>query len=55
MEAFLSTIHHFQIEKYTTYFDITTNDIAIARSLIDEKHRIGKKLLPILVEIEKFI
>ncbi len=54
-QAFLATIHHFQIEKYTTYFDLATAEIAQIRSLIDEKHRIGKKLLPLLVEIEKIL
>ena len=54
-EAFLSTIHHFQLEKYIDYIGITSDDIAIARSLIDAKHRIGKKLLPILVEIENLL
>ncbi len=53
VEAFLSTILHFQTEKYSPYFEITNNDIEIMRTLIDEKHRIGKKLLPILAEIEK--
>jgi hypothetical protein len=55
VQAFLTTIHHFQTEKYTTYFDLTKDDIEKIYLLIDPNHKVGKKLLPLLVEIEKMI
>jgi hypothetical protein len=54
-QAFLTTILHFQTEKYTEYVDLTSDDIQIIRSLIDASHKTGKKLLPLLTQIEELM
>jgi hypothetical protein len=55
VNAFLTTILHFQTEKYTAYFDLTKNDIEKIDLLIDPNHKVGKKLLPLLADIKQLM